>query len=118
VLGVIGLMVLFDVKVNFLNAVVFTAVLGSGTDNAVHIYHRYREAGPGSIGLVLRQTGSAALLASATNAAGWGSMLLAHNAGLQSVGRVALIAYASAFFMSTVLMPAMLRLSEVRLRRP
>ena len=51
------LMGLFDLRLNFYNLIVLPAVLGIGNDAGVHLVHRYRESGPGSIVQVLRSTG-------------------------------------------------------------
>ncbi|RMG16192.1 MAG: hypothetical protein D6729_11200 [Deltaproteobacteria bacterium] len=106
--GIAGLMRLFRVDLNFLNAVMVPAIIGIGIDNAVHIYHRYRDEGPGSIGRVLRHTGSAALLATLTTAIGFGTLVTAHHDGLASVGWLALLGLGSTFFSTTLFFPALL----------
>lgn len=73
-------------ELNMFNMVVVPSVLGIGIDNAVHIYHRYRSEAPGSIRLVVRQTGMAATLASVTTAVGFGSSLISDHVGLRSLG--------------------------------
>jgi uncharacterized membrane protein YdfJ with MMPL/SSD domain len=56
-LWMLGLMALFDVPLTFYNLVVLPAILGIGNDAGVHLVHRYREEGPGSLRRVLRSTG-------------------------------------------------------------
>ncbi|SVD33130.1 uncharacterized protein METZ01_LOCUS385984, partial [marine metagenome] len=41
---VTGLMYVFDFRINIYNMVAFPTIIGMGIDNAVHIFHRYREA--------------------------------------------------------------------------
>jgi len=108
VLNIAGFMRLLGVDLNFLNSVMIPSVIGIGIDNAVHVYHRYRDEGPGSIGRVLRHTGSAAFLASATTAIGFGTLVIAHHGGLRSVGELALIGMGSTFMGTTLFFPALL----------
>ena len=57
VVGMLWMMLLmevFGIKLNFYNLIVLPAVLGIGNDAGVHIVHRFREEGVGSIMSVLR----------------------------------------------------------------
>ena len=49
-----GVMYVFGMKLNFYNMVALPTIIGMGIDNGVHLYHRYREEGPGSLTLILR----------------------------------------------------------------
>ncbi|NBR83865.1 MAG: hypothetical protein EBT52_09080, partial [Flavobacteriia bacterium] len=57
VLWMLLLVELFGAALNFYNLIVLPAVLGIGNDAGVHLVHRYREEGKGSIRRVLRSTG-------------------------------------------------------------
>ncbi len=107
-----GVMYFIDLKLNFLNVVVLPCLLAIAVDNSVHLYHRYLEEGPGSLGHVLRHTGFAAFIATISNAAGFGAMLVAHHAGLRSIGTIAIIGVSATFSGTTLLFPAMLELQE------
>ena len=50
---IIGFMYAFNIKLNLYNMVAFPTVIGMGIDNGVHIFHRYKETGKGSLRLVL-----------------------------------------------------------------
>jgi predicted RND superfamily exporter protein len=106
---------LYGLKLNFINAVVLPNLLAIAVDNAVHLYHRYREEGPGSLPHVVRTTGVAAVVATLSNAAGYGALLTARHPGLRSIGELALLGVGCAFLGTTVLFPALLALLE---RRP
>ncbi|MET0405925.1 MAG: MMPL family transporter, partial [Cystobacter sp.] len=106
---------LYGLKLNFINAVVLPNLLAIAVDNAVHLYHRYREEGPGSLSHVVRTTGVAAVVATLSNAAGYGALLTARHPGLRSIGELALLGVGCAFLGTTVLFPALLALLE---RRP
>jgi predicted RND superfamily exporter protein len=68
VLWMLGMMWIANIQFNFFNIIIIPAVLGMSIDNSIHIFHRYKELGPGSLSRVLSSTGLAALLASLTNA--------------------------------------------------
>jgi predicted RND superfamily exporter protein len=107
-----GAMNLFNVHLNFINGAVLTNLLAIAVDNSVHLYHRYEEEGPGSLGFVLKQTGYAALIATLTNGAGYGALLVAHHDGLRSIGQLAVLGVICTSFGTTVLFPALLALIE------
>jgi len=96
------------------NMVVIPSVIGIGIDNAVHIFHRYKHEGRGSIRLVIRTTGRAAFLASFTTAVGFGSSMISHNLGLRSMGFLAVIGIIATFLSATVFFPGMITLLEGR----
>ena len=112
---VLGGMHLLDVRLNFLNVVVLPNLLTIAVDNSVHLYHRYKEEGPGSMGHVWRTTGFAAIVATISNAAGYGALLVAHHEGLRSVAVLALLGVGCTFMGTTLFFPAMMELIE-RLR--
>jgi hypothetical protein len=101
-------------ELNMFNLIVVPSLIGIGIDNAVHIYHRYKEEGPGSLTMVVRTTGMAALLASLTTAVGFGSSLISHHLGLKSLGTLAVIGIGATFLASTVFFPCVLSLLEKR----
>jgi hypothetical protein len=107
-----GGMYLFDVQLNFINAVVLPNLLAIAVDNSVHLFHRYEEEGPGSLGHVVRHTGFAAVAATLSNAAGYGALLVASHQGLRSIGQIALLGVVSTFLGTTVFFPALLALLE------
>jgi hypothetical protein len=116
VVGMLGVMALFDLQLNLFNAVVLPTVLGIGIDNAVHLQHAYSARGQGKIPLVMATSGRAAMLSSATTAIGFGAAIVAHHAGIQQLGILALIGIGCTFTSSTILFPAVLRLLEPKAR--
>jgi uncharacterized protein len=113
---IFGAMQLFDVKLNFLNVVVLPNLLTIAVDNSVHLYHRYIEEGPGSIGHALRHTGFASFVATCSNAAGYAALFVARHEGLRSIAWLAVLGVVCSFLGTTVLFPALLELVE-RLKR-
>jgi predicted RND superfamily exporter protein len=100
------------IEINMFNLIVIPSVIGIGIDNALHIYHRYLERGPGSLRFVLRHTGAAALLASLTTGVGFGSSLVSHHLGLRCLGTLAIIGISFTLISATVFFPALLALLE------
>lgn len=112
-----GIMYLFDIRLNFYNIIAFPTVIGMGIDNSVHIFHRYREEGPGSMRLVLRTTGVALVATSMTNMVGFAGCLSAHHPALTSISTLALIGMSCCFVTSVTLLPALLQWGEGRRQR-
>lgn len=112
VLCIAGGMRIFGVDLNFLNGVMIPSIVGIGIDNAVHVYHRYRDEGRGSIGRLVRNTGSAAFLATTTTAIGFGTLVIAHHGGLRSAGALALVGMGASFIGTTIFFPAVLWVLE------
>lgn len=111
-LWMFGWMVAFGFDLNVFNMAVLPTVLGIGIDNAVHLMHRYRQEGPGSVGTLIRTTGAAAMLASVTTGIGFASTLVAHHNGIKSMGELAVVGFVATLLASTVLFPAVLRVLE------
>ena len=112
-----GGMFVGDISLNFLNVVVLPNLLAIAVDNSVHVFHRYKEEGIGSMGRIMRHTGLTAVVATASNTAGYASMLIAHNSGLRSVGLLATVGVVCTFMGTTVLFPALIELRERVLKR-
>ncbi|MER2559774.1 MAG: MMPL family transporter [Myxococcaceae bacterium] len=116
---IFGAMQLFDVKLNFLNVVVLPNLLTIAVDNSVHLYHRYMEEGPGSIGHALRHTGFASFVATCSNAAGYAALFVARHEGLRSIAWLAVLGVICSFIGTTILFPALLELVErLKLKSP
>ena len=109
---VTGLMYIFDFKVNIYNMVAFPTIIGMGIDNAVHMFHRYRDAGPGSMRLVLRTTGTVLMATTLTTMVGFAGLVPAHHPALYWVGTVTLLGLGSCFLSAVTLLPALLQLLE------
>jgi uncharacterized protein len=112
-----GLMYALGMQLNFFNMVVFPSLVGIGVDEGVHIHHRYREDGPGSLPFVLRRTGMAVTLTAGTTMAGYAGLVFAHHPGLQAIGTLAVLGQGAAFLGALLVLPAVLELFGERLPR-
>lgn len=111
-LWMLGMMVLFDVQLTFYNLVVLPTVLGIGNDGGVHLAHRYREEGKGSIRRVLRSTGEHVTMGALTNLIGFGGLLLSSHPGLRSIGVLAVVGIGSTLAATLIFFPALLQVVE------
>jgi hypothetical protein len=116
-LGFIGVMHMMGMTLNMFNIVVIPSAIGIGIDASVHIYHRYTSEGPGSVVFVMRHTGAAVFLASVTTAIGFGSSLICHKVGLQTMGAAAIAGIGMTFLAAGFYFPSVLSLIEGRQRR-
>ena len=114
VLWMLLLMELFGFKLNFYNLVVLPAMLGIGEDAGVHLVHRYREEGPGSVRRVLRSTGEHVTMGSLTTMIGFGGLLLSFHPGLRSIGSLAVVGIGATLMAALVFLPALLQWLEDR----
>lgn len=107
-----GTMVLFGIQLTFYNLVVLPTVLGIGNDGGVHLSHRYREEGRGSIRRVLRSTGEHVTMGALTNLIGFGGLLLSSHPGLRSIGVLAVVGIGTTLAATLVFFPALLQVLE------
>ena len=107
-------MALFDLKLNFFNMLAVPTIIGMGVDDGVHMYHRYKELGRGSIVYIVRTTGMAAFLTTLTTSIGFGSLIAANHKGLNSLGELTVIGMIGALVATLVVLPAALAWRESR----
>ncbi len=111
-LGFMGAVHALGIELNMFNLIVIPCVIGIGVDNVVHLYHRYLTEGPGSVMFVVRRTGMAALLASLTTGAGFGSSLISHHLGLRTLGSLAVVGISATLLTAVVFFPCLLAVIE------
>lgn len=114
VLWMLLIMVVLGAKLNFYNLIVLPAVLGIGNDAGVHLVHRYREEGRGSIMRVLRSTGEHVAMGSLTTMVGFAGLLLSFHPGLESIGLLAVLGIGSTLVASLLFLPALIQWLENR----
>ena len=103
---------LFGPKLNFFNLVVLPAMLGIGNDDGIHLVHRYRERGKGSIMKVLRSTGEHCTIASLTTMIGFFGLLFSFHPGLRSIGQLAVIGAVTTLMAALLFLPALIQWME------
>ena len=118
VIGILWMMLLmeiFEIKLNFYNLIVLPAVLGIGNDAGVHIVHRFREEGFGSIMSVLRSTGEHVAMGSLTTMIGFAGLLLSFHPGLNTIGQLAVAGIGATLASALFFLPALLQQLQSRL---
>ncbi len=103
-----GLMGCFGVAFNLANIMTFPLVIGIGVTNGVHILNRFAEERTPSI--LARSTGKAVLVSGLTAIAGFGSLMLAKDRGIFSLGWVMATGIATCMIAGLTILPALLNL--------
>jgi len=102
----------FGPKLNFFNLVVLPAMIGIGNDVGVHLTHRYRESGKGSILRVLRSTGEHCTVGSLTTMIGFFGLLFSFHPGLRSIGQLAVVGVITTLLAALFFLPALVQFLE------
>jgi predicted RND superfamily exporter protein len=116
-LALVGLMPLMGAKFNYLNILIVPVLIGTTVDAGVHLLTRLSSPRSDFVA-VYSETGRAITGGLLTSAMGFGALFLADHPGLNSIGAVANLGFASNLLIMLVAFPALLLvLSERRLRR-
>lgn len=108
----LALLVVFDVKLNFLNFVALPITFGIGVDYSVNVVQRYVREGRGSALLAIRETGGAVILCSLTTTLGYLALVRSANFGVRSLGIAAFIGEVCCLLASVLVLPAVLLLID------
>ena len=106
----LGLMYLFNWKINYANIVVFPVVLGYGISSGIFIFNRYLETH--SVMFALRHTGAAVAGSCITTVIGWASLFFSRHKGLTSMGALAVFGISAALLVALTVMPSMMQYTE------
>ena len=117
-LWMFGAMSVLGLKLNFFNLVVLPTVLGIGDDSSIHLVHRYREEGRGSVRKVITSTGEHVTMSAITTMIGFGGLLLSMHPGLRSIGALAVLGIAMTLVAAMISLPALLQWLEWRSTPP
>lgn len=107
-LWLLGLMGIFNIPFNPANIMTLPLVVGIGVTNGIHILNRHREEQRPE--LLSKSTGKAVLVSGLTTMAGFGSLLLAHHHGIQSLGLVMTVGVFACMAAGLVILPCLLQL--------
>jgi predicted RND superfamily exporter protein len=106
VILMMGAAVALGQKINFLNYIAIPISFGIGVDYTVNLYSRFKQEGPGSIDRVLRSTGGAVMITSATTILGFGAMWFSINGAINSFATLAVLGEVTALATATIFAPA------------
>ncbi len=105
IIATLGVIALFQIKLNFVNILAFPIIIGLGIDYSVHIYYRIMEEKGLDIVLVLSSTGKAVLLTTLTTLMAFSSISFSLHPGIASLGQFAVIGLSLAFLSSIFVIP-------------
>ncbi|WP_108926960.1 MMPL family transporter [Leptospira johnsonii] len=109
ILVTVGVMSIIELKLNFMNVLVFPVIIGYGIQNGIYIYYRFRE--DHDIVKAMAMVGPAVIASTLTTLVGWSALLLADQRGLHSIGKVATIGIGACLLIALTLLPAILELA-------
>lgn len=116
-LGMVALVSVWGIKVNFLDFIALPITVGIGIDYAVNIVAREKLDGPKGPEYILSTTGGAVLMCSYTTIVGYGSLLLSDNAGIRSFGLAAILGEFTCLLAALIIAPAVLYMLRQRQTR-
>jgi hypothetical protein len=111
----LGFMGLAHVPFNPANVMTLPLVLGVGVTNGVQMLNRFAEEKNASI--FAKSTGKAVMVSGLTAIAGFGSLVIAGDRGIRSLGLVMGFGIAACMFAALAILPAILRLITHEQRR-
>ena len=103
-----GLMGWFGIAFNLANIMTLPLVIGIGVTNGIQILNRFAEERTPNI--LARSTGKAVLVSGLTAIAGFGSLILAKDQGIHSLGCVMAVGIATCMIAGLTFLPALLNL--------
>jgi len=103
-----GLMGWFGIPINLANIMTLPLVIGIGVTNGIHILNRFAEERTPNI--LARSTGKAVLVSGLTAIAGFGSLIIAKDRGIHSLGCVMAVGIAACMVAGLTFLPALLNL--------
>jgi predicted RND superfamily exporter protein len=103
-----GLMGILGVSLNPANIMILPLVIGIGVTNGIHILNRFAEEQQASI--FSRSTGKAVFVSGLTAIAGFGSLVIAKDRGIHSLGLVMAAGVTSCMVAALLFLPTLLNL--------
>jgi hopanoid biosynthesis associated RND transporter like protein HpnN len=117
-LAVFGLLAALGFTLNFANMMVLPVILGICVDAGVHVVHRWRDDPAGKPPGLSGGTGRGITLMMLTTIFGFATLMLAEHRGIRSLGFVMTVGLATTMIASFTVLPAILALRRLPLRRP
>jgi hopanoid biosynthesis associated RND transporter like protein HpnN len=107
-LWLVGVMGWLGIPFNPANIMTLPLVIGIGVTNGIHVLNRFAEER--TPGILARSTGKAVLVSGLTAIAGFGSLILAKDRGIHSLGCIMSIGIATCMIAGLTFLPALLNL--------
>jgi predicted RND superfamily exporter protein len=107
-LWLVGVMGWLGIPFNPANIMTLPLVIGIGVTNGIHVLNRFAEER--TPGILARSTGKAVLVSGLTAIAGFGSLILAKDRGIHSLGCIMSVGIATCMIAGLTFLPALLNL--------
>jgi len=106
ILVMLGIMGITNIKINYMNVLVFPVIIGYAIQNGIYIYYRFLEEVDVAHALV--KVGPAIIASTLTTLVGWSVLLIAEHRGLHSIGVAASIGISTTLLIALTLLPSIL----------
>jgi predicted RND superfamily exporter protein len=116
VLWMVGFMRLTGMQLTVMNVMGLPMIVGIGIDDGVHIVHRLREEGWGSLRVIFASTGKAVLLTSLTTMLAFGSLVFSIWRGFGHLGGALFLGVGACFLTTVVFLSGIIGVLERRKR--
>ena len=110
----VGLMKIVGIQFNMANLIILPLISGIGLVNGIHIVHRHREDPNGDTSVLSKSTGQGVVMSSFATMIGFGSLMVANHRGIHSLGLLLTLGIGSSLLASVTLLPAMLKLCNIK----
>jgi predicted RND superfamily exporter protein len=107
--GILAFSSYLGISLNIGSIMMIPLVVGIGIDDGIHILHRYKEEGKGSISKVVQSTGKAIFLTTATTCLAFSSFTVAKHPGLNAMSQVPVMGLILCFLAAIVFLPAIIK---------
>jgi len=108
----VGITQIIGKQLDVMNMMAIPLIIGIGIDDGVHIIHRWRREGYGSVKTVFSSTGKAVLLTSLTTMLAFGSLVFSIWRGYGSLGSALFIGVGACFLTTVFILPGIIGLIE------
>ncbi len=108
----VGMMSLFDIKLNVVNVMALPLIIGIGIDDGVHIVHRFRIEGSRNIKTIFSSCGKAVLLTSLTTMISFASLGFLSHRGMVSMGVILVIGIGCCFLTTVLILSILFRMAN------
>ena len=107
-------MALFGVQMNIANLIVIPLFMGMSIDNGIHLVDRALEPPRTAAQRPTQSTGRAVVLATLTTIIGFGSLMVAHHAGIFSFGLLCALSVSCNLLAVFTILPLLLRIVRLQ----
>ena len=117
-LWMLGVFRLMDMKMNYINLIVYPLMMGMGTDNGLYLVYRFRELGRSSAELTITTLWRGITMTALTTIVGFESLAFASNMAMRSLGVAHSLGMLSYLCATLLVLPPILKWLEAKRKTP